>query len=195
MKRIIITLLFISQALSAQVPSLLGEVKVGAFIPLGQTTQDIYGDALPLVAVEFDCDWRDNLSLWLMTGAVHKKGRSLGLCYRTELTLVPIAFGLRYTQEFTECVHPYLGLGPQFTHLSVKNDILFVSVKNNKWLCGGLVKSGVFISLNDVAFVDIFADFSFLRAYGRACSNPQVYANNASLNSLLLGVGFGVAFN
>lgn len=187
--------LFFTTPLIAQ--DVLLEFKAACFIPTSCRFKDIYGRSGALYGPELTMRLCD--SCWYGFASFdyfHKKGHSIGLCEPTTVTLVPIAFGLKYlvpTNDFLDC---YAGLGFEAVNVRTRNCIESVVFKQTQWGFGGIAKLGVFYYLPCNFFLDFFVDYSFVNVGSKhsLCQNYGMESVKTKISGAILGAGVGYRF-
>ncbi len=176
------------------------EFKAAYFLPTNSLFRHIYdnGGALygPELTVQLceDKNWYGFLSL----DYFQKKGRSLGLCERTKVSLLPLGVGLKYFVPMW-CDHAdfYLGLGFQPTYVRTKNHAECLTTKQSRWGFGGIAKVGTYWYLPHHFVIDLFVDYSFVKV---GCKRPCETATGtfiprkANVSGAIFGAGIDYCF-
>lgn len=191
-----IYLLFLFSCASIFCKDVFIEFKGACFLPTNSCVRNIYGKAGPLYGPELTfqlCEnknWYGFASLDFLT----KNGRSIGLCDRTKMHLMPLGLGLKYFVPF--CFGDfYMGLGFQPVLLKTINCSNFVLNKTSNWAFGGVAKMGSCFDLCDNYFLDIFADYSFAKlSCKKRCYNLDVINVKANISGAVIGAGIGYRF-
>lgn len=185
--------LFISSSLFSR--DILLEFKSAYFYPTNSCVRDIYGKGHVLYGPEVTFQIGED-SCWYGFASVDflsKKGRSVGLCDRTKMKIMPLAFGAKYFVPF--CYgNFYLGLGFQALQLKTINCSKFVNQKTSKWGFGGIFKVGSYFDLPCDFFVDVFVDYSVARINCDKCKITNVIPIKAKLDGAIFGIGLGRRF-
>lgn len=176
--------------------------KAAAFFPLSSKARKIYGSALPEFTLEgnfkvWDGCWSD-IYLWLDGNYVYGNGNSYGgepHHHRTHLTLVPVTLGLKFAYHLCDWADFYLGAGPTYAWLQLRDSSSHVHRKTNRSAVGGIFKSGVVASLCGCYYLEGFFNYSYQRFDVRKPKHdPTVERHDADLSSLQLGAGVGWRF-
>ena len=107
---------------------------------------------------------------------------------------VPIGLGLKYLHQF--CYGDfYVGLGVLATDLRLRDCSSFVVQHRNKWGAGGIAKMGIYFDLPRCFFLDVFADYSFVKI--DFCNNcgVEVQSHRANISGFSFGLGVGYRFS
>lgn len=179
--------------------NVLVEGKVAYFYPTDSDFRDIYGGGV-LYNLEFtyECSLREmyrwtpaTIYPWISAGYFHESGKTEAEGTSTSVTIVPIAFGLKY-QYCCKCVHPYLGFGLLFPYLHTDDSSDFVPNVRTKWGTGVIAKSGLLFDITKCFVIDVFLDYSWSRInFG---NTEQTSGNTADISGLAVGGGLGYRF-
>jgi len=176
------------------------EFKGAYFLPTHCDFRHIYHDGSGLYGAELTAQLCNN-KYWYGFASIdyfRKKGHSLGLCSPTKVSLLPLAFGLKYfVPMLCECADFYLGLGFQPVHVSTTNCSKFVIEKQSRWGLGGIAKTGVYYYLPRNFLVDFFVDYSFVKVDCKNKCHPRtgpVILRKANVSGAAFGVGVGYRF-
>ncbi|MCX5924319.1 MAG: hypothetical protein NTZ68_02760 [Candidatus Dependentiae bacterium] len=173
---------------------ILLEAKAAYFFSTNKLFRDIYGAGSGLYGGEITAELGHDIYIWGNGSFFTKKGRSIGECNPTKVTLIPLSAGLKYMHSLRRS-DLYLGLGALATHLTTCDDSPYVCRKQSKWGFGGIVKSGVFIHVARSFYFDIFADYSFIKVHFSKCCDKQVQSHSAPLDGMSLGIGLTYRFD
>lgn len=171
------------------------EFKGAYFLPTDSCVKKIFhkGGALYGPEITFQLCECSNWYGFASVDYLSKKGHSLGLCERTTMRIVPLAFGVKYFVPF--CYGDfYVGLGFEPVHLKTINCSPFVQQKTSKWGFGGIAKVGAYFDLSCNYFLDLFIDYSVARVGCDKCS-AGVIPLKVKLDGAIFGVGLGYRFN
>jgi hypothetical protein len=177
---------------------ILVEGKVAYFHPLGHRFREIYGGGAlyggEITARFSECaQWFGFLSVDYFS----KRGFSIGLLTPTKVSLLPIAFGVKYFMPFANQPGDfYVGLGFQPIRVHTFDQSSFVIQKQTRWAFGGIAKVGIYLCLAENFLVDLFFDYSFARISQRKSLTPvgPVIPLHANVSGLIIGIGVGWRF-
>lgn len=171
------------------------QLRGAAFIPLKQQLRDIYGSGLPTIELEGsysvlknNSSSCDQLLLWANVGWTFKTGSTIGHGYYTRLNLIPISLGVEYQFYLGKGFDFYLGLGPAYSFLRIKNDDFVDKHYFKKNQFGFKTKTGLRYTFFTNFFMDIFADYYYTQ-FGKMRDSIQSIDNHFS--GFIVGGGFG----
>lgn len=173
---------------------ILLEFKTAYFFPTSSCVRSIFGNGGALFGPEVTFNICDD-EHWYGFASVdffNKKGRSVGLCDRTKMQLIPLAIGAKYFMP-SQCSDMYFGLGVQALRLKTINCSSFVTQCITKWGFGIIAKLGVYYDLPCDWFLDFFIDYSVARFSRDVCCNGVVPLK-VNLDGALFGAGLGYRF-
>lgn len=170
----------------------LPEVKAAYFYPLDSRFRKIYsGGGLYSFEATFSC-W-DCFYPWISAGGFWKSGRSIGEKDKTEIVMIPLGVGLKYL-FCCGCFNPYIGAGLAVTYLHTDDHSPFVKKNNSGWGVGGIAKVGNLYYFCESFFIDIFADYTYMKVDFDKVSDPFVIGLNANVSGFSFGGGLGFCF-
>jgi outer membrane protein W len=156
------------------------EVKGAYFLPTEQVFRDVYGGG-PAYGAEIGVGLMAGLSLWAGADYFTKKGQLTFTGEDTEITLMPVSGGLRYTLGAGR-LRPYVGAG--VVYVKYKETSVIGTV--DKGDVGFLGQVGVRFKVAGGFFLDVQARYSVCKA------KPGDVT--ADLGGLQAGLGLGIAF-
>lgn len=175
------------------------EFKGAYFLPTNSCFKTMYSNNRALYGPELTvqlCPERD----WYAFASVDylkAHGKSSGLCSPTTVRLVPIALGLKYfIPHRFENVDFYAGLGLEIMNVRTKDCAVDVIQQLSKWGYGGVAKVGAYCYLPHNFLIDIFIDYSFLRAGSdKWCGlTDGVELLKANVSGTIFGAALGYKF-
>lgn len=180
--------------------NVLLEFKGAYFLPTNHTFKKIFhnGGALygPELTVQLSDCWN-----WYGFASIdyfQKKGHSIGLDDRTNVSLLPIALGLKYfVPVVCDCADLYAGLGFQTVRVHTKNDSAFVIPTLSKWGFGGIAKLGVYCYLPHNFFLDFSIDYSAVsvkKSDDTQGPTGTIVPLKPHVNGAIFAVGLGYRF-
>lgn len=161
------------------------QFRADAFIPTSKLFREIYEDANPSYGVEISTSLFNCYQGWLNFDWFSKKGKTKSCHAHTKLDIFNIGVGVKYPFDFCSNFSPYVGIGPSFSNVWVKNCSL-CSHKESKWAFGGIAKLGVNYYFCENFFIDLFVDYLYQRVHFRHKS--------ADVGGFKTGLGIGYSF-
>ena len=187
------SLLFMSLfTLSIAARDVLLEIKGSGFFPTSHVFKKIYHNT-GMVGAELTVNICDCWYGWASVDGLRKTGFSIGGGDKTKVSYVPLGFGLKYFYS-RNCVDWYLGLGILAGHIHTHDYSPYVVPTYSKWGCGGIAKVGCIIDMCESIFLDIFFNYSFIKARSHDTDGGLVYPHSAKIDAALLGIGLGYRF-
>jgi len=113
-------------------------------------------------------------------------GNSLGFCNPTTIKIINGSFGLKSPFDINDWFTVYLGLGPTFGGIRIKDESQFSGCSLcTKSSIGFVAKSGMDFFFYKSWFVDIFVDYVYQKADFR---------KDVNASGVRIGAGIGYAF-
>ncbi len=153
-------------------------LKGGYFIPSEQAFREIYGSGMMFGGELAFKIWK-SLDIWLDGNYLKRTGKQTYTQEKTELRIIPVAFGLRY-RFISGITNLYLGLGACYFIFHESNVIGDV----DKGGIGFKGKMGSFFSITRNLFFDLSVSYS----YGKM--NPADFTINVGGIEAAAGIGF-----
>jgi hypothetical protein len=161
------------------------ELRAGIFFPLSDRVQKVYAPWLKgwiegeaEYTYEFAAHWR----AWGNGGYSFQNGHTKH--HRAHIQIIPVSAGIKYV-FLSQAIRPYLGLGPCYTFLHLRNYSHFGQrIYKNRF--GFVAKSGVYFDLPKHFLIDLFLDYYYLNVYFRR--------GNVHAGGLRAGLGLGYSF-
>ncbi len=169
---------------------ILVEAKGSIFVPTNEAFRDIYNNCGDF-GLEFTGNLFDHLYGFTSVDFLFKDGQTVVFNSSTRMNIVNIGVGAKYFVPFKHGDF-YIGLGIEPTYFCTHNQVPEM-VKQARWTCGGIAKSGVILNMPNSFFVDLFFDYSFVKADFYTGSPVQL--KEAHLDGCLFGIGVGYRFN
>jgi hypothetical protein len=169
------------------------EFKGAYFLPTDHNFRHIYGGGA-LFGPEVTFEFFNQVYGFMSIDFLQKDGFSLGGCFPTQITLVPIGMGFKYFVPF--CYGDfYVGIGLQSTVVQITNCSPNVLPEQSQWGFGGIAKIGTIFDLPCNLFIDIFIDYSFLSvSFNNCCQTNPAAAQKAHVSGTIFGVSLGYRF-
>jgi outer membrane protein len=172
------------------------KVRGSAFIPRSDLFRAIYGTAVGNFDGEIAVDVYKYLQVWLNIDYTQAHGKSLGFCDPTKIWIVNGSLGLKTPFDINDWFRVYLGLGPTFGAIRIKDESQFSGcVSSTKSSIGFVAKSGMNFYFSSWytsdyrsrrrCFVDIFADYVYQKAD---------FEKDVNASGLRVGAGIGAKF-
>lgn len=173
------------------------EVRADAFIHSSHLFRKIYGDVGASYGIEASTSVYDCWEGWVNFDWFNKHGKShvektgagsdLDVCKgnSTRVDIANISFGVRYPFDLCSCFTPYVGIGPSFSWIGLKNKSFCSHDKESKWAFGGIAKFGVYYYFCDCMFLDVFVDYLY---------QPVHFHRNVDIGGFKTGAGIGFRF-
>ena len=174
------------------------QIRGAAYLSLRKQFRDVYGTASPTLEVEGSYSvWKsatcpqDRLLVWANAGWTPKTGRTQGFGYRTKLDLIPFSIGVEYHVNIMDHFGFYVGIGPSYSLLRVKNSDGFTTTHHNREQFGFTTKTGLRWIFTRHFFLDVFGDYSYTPFRNIHDSIQNLNGNFSAFN---VGAGLGVNF-
>lgn len=161
------------------------KIRGGAFIPRCDLFRDIYGKVGGFGELEIATHVHPHVEVWANANGFFKRGHSLGFCNQTRIAIGSGSIGLKFPYEFCNCFTLYLGAGPSFAGIWLKNKSICGCDKITKGSAGGVVKSGFMYHFKSRWFVDLFFDYVF---------QPTHFQRHIDVGGARIGLGLGISF-
>lgn len=166
------------------------QVRIAAFNPTAHKFRKIYSSWGPDYQIEIGKDLYRDWGLFANAAWYHREGRSIGLRDKTDVTFVPISFGVKYFFCLTTLVRAYVGGGAVYTFLRTTDHSPFVKKHSRDGTWGGIVKTGLQYTISECFFIDLFADYiiqHFQFHHREGVERPSLNGG-----ALKLGIGLGM---
>jgi hypothetical protein len=170
------------------------ELRCAAFFPLSERFTDIYNEVGASYQIEASTPVYDDFDGWINFDWFTKHGRSKGFHDSTRINIANISFGVKYFFEdflqFMPCygqgpIIPYIGIGPSFSRVWIKDKSRCTHRHTCKWAYGGVLKTGFYYFFCDQVFIDIFVDYLY---------QPIHFHKNVDIGGFKTGAGIGIKF-
>lgn len=187
-----LTLLLLCLALRLTALDVLTEAKVGYFIPTdGQFRNQFCKDGI-ISTFETSVNAGRNFYPWASVSyfgnAAHPSHRG---DKKSHIYFVPIGAGLKYLYFFKH-IGVYGGLGVLPTYLHIENNSPLLARTQEKWGCGGIAKVGIIADRLWNFFLDLFAEYSYIKIPFQ--NSPANALHPANLSNFSIGGGIGYRF-
>jgi outer membrane protein W len=141
----------------------------------------MYGHGWIEGEAEFTYRFIGHWGVWGNVGYSFKNGHPR----HTDIESIPVSAGLKYI-FFSHKIRPYLGIGPCYTFLHLKNFSPFIRERAYKNRFGFVAKSGIYFDLPHHWVIDLFLDYYYLHVHFQRAK--------ADISGFRAGIGLGYRF-
>ncbi len=138
----------------------IAELRGGIFLPSSEKIQKIYGHGWIEGEAEFTYRFKGCWGIWGNAGYFYKNGHPKGH-HSGHIQLFPVSSGLKAIFFFSHHIRPYLGIGPSYTFLHLKNFSPLIRQRAYKNRFGFVAKSGIYFDLPKHFALDLFFDYYY----------------------------------
>jgi outer membrane protein len=165
------------------------EIRSGAFIHANKRFKKLYGKigtsyqieaSLSLPPFEYLRGW-SNFDYF----SKHSRAHRDRCCGKSKVEIPQISFGIKYIYPFGEFLDGYVGIGPSFSRINLTNKSCCLHEKVSKFAVGGILKSGIYYSMSERLFMDVFIDYLY---------QPVHFKKYRNVGGFKAGAGFGYKF-
>ena len=118
------------------------------------------------------------------TGSLNMVNR-MDLMILQESALLTSVLESSFPYQLCEQFIPYIGIGPSFSRIWLKNKPRCSHDTISKWAVGGVLKTGVYYCINRYVFMDIFVDYLY---------QPVHFEKHVDIGGVKVGLGIGAKF-
>lgn len=161
------------------------EIRAAGFIPSSERFRDVYRNIGASYQIEASTNIYGCADGWVNVDWFSKHGRACGCAGQTCVTIVNGSFGIRIPFRTCGPLTPYLGIGPGFAQIRLRNKSGCCHETVSKFAVGGVLKTGVYYCINGCAFVDVFVDYLY---------QPVNFKTHVDIGGVKAGIGFGLKF-
>ncbi|MGK5594677.1 MAG: hypothetical protein ACSNEK_04885 [Parachlamydiaceae bacterium] len=158
--------------------------RTAGFFPVNQLVKHIYGDVIPNYQLEFSQSISPKIALWANADLFHEHGK-VGHCGTSKIYAVNFSIGPKLVYPFSNNFNLYVGIGPNIARICLRNGSRCGPHHDYKVAFGGILKSGVEVSVYQSVFLDIFADYLY---------QPVDFRETVDIGGWKVGVGIGAKF-
>lgn len=167
--------------------------RAGYFLPMSDNVRKIYSDGWAEYELDASyqiyCPW----SIWANVGYMHVNGHSIVLHNHTDLTMVPVALGLKYDWKLNCDFNAYLGVGGSYSILRIHDKSPFVHQHIHSYGWGVTAKSGLQYRFACWGYIEGFVDYNWTQ-FDFSGHKDNIYRNNLDMSNFLFGGGIGLTF-
>ncbi len=156
-----------------------------AFFPLSDRFREIYGDAGVDYQLEASTKIYGCCDAWVNFDWFSKHGKSVGLHDSTRISIGNTSLGVKFPYRISKTWTIYVGIGPSFGRIWLKNKSYCPPHHISKWAYGGVLKTGVDFFFTEHLFLDVFADYLY---------QPTNFKTHVDVGGVKVGAGLGVKF-
>lgn len=122
---------------------------------------------------------------WVNFDWFSKHGQSHGFHNPTRVSIANVSTGLKLPYQFCEQFAVYIGVGPSFSNISLKNKSRCTHENLSKLAIGGIFKTGIYYYFNECSFLDLFVDYLY---------QPVYFKKHVDIGGFKTGAGLGIKF-
>lgn len=155
-----------------------------AFIHTSDYFSDIYGAVEACYEVEASTRLYRHIDGWANFDWSCKHGKSNGFDNPTRVAIGNMSLGIKRLYYWPKGFAAYIGIGPSFSRVWVKNECLCSGSEYvSKFSFGGILKTGINLSINNRLFVDLFVDYLY---------QPVHFHITSDVSGFKTGIGIGI---
>lgn len=160
------------------------EIRSAAFIPSSQRFSKVYGDVGVAFGIEASQRFCDSYRGWIDLD-FFPKSKSDGKCCKSRINIYNASCGINYIIPISCSVQAYIGIGPSFSRVNIKNHTCYRKEHISRFVVGGIIKSGVCFNFYDPFYINVFVDYLYL---------PVHFHRTVDLGGTKVGAGLGIRF-
>ena len=131
------------------------------------------------------------VSLFGSLNYIFAHGASMNGGQRTDIKLVPLVVGLKWTTALKKNVELYIAGAPRFCFMKINNTSQYVPAEEKSRTLGGYVGVGSFVVLPCNMMIDFCFDYTYAKFQAPVSTDTYIgFPTNASGFSLGLGLGW-----
>lgn len=164
------------------------EVRAAAFIHTSDRFKEIYGTASGNYQAEAAtrfCFYGMELEHWTNVDWFFKRGSSDNFKEHTRVSIATASSGLKLPYHFCNSWTAYIGIGPSFGRIWLRNQLDKGYEKTSRFTVGCVVKSGICYALTPALFLDLFIDYNY---------QPVHFYKHLDIGGAKIGGGIGYRF-
>lgn len=172
------------QSAFAEYPSSV-EIRSSAFFHSSNLFREIYGNPGVNYQLEASTNLYDYFVGWANFDWFSKHGKSVGFNDSTRVNIANFSLGIKFPYELSEQFTAYIGIGPSFGRIRLKNQSQCNPETVSKFAMGGVVKTGVYYFITENMFIDVFVDYLY---------QPVKFESHVDIGGFKTGTGIGIIF-
>ena len=161
------------------------EIRSAVFFHSSERFREIYSNVGASYQLEASTKVYDDFDGWVNLDWFSKHGNSEGSYNPTRVSIANISLGMKYPYQFYEKFTAYIGLGPSFSRIRLKNKSQCGHETVSKWAVGCVLKTGICHFINESMFIDFFVDYLY---------QPVHFETHVDIGGFKVGAGLGVKF-
>jgi hypothetical protein len=161
------------------------EIRSAAFFHSSHRFREIYANISGSYQLEASIKFNDCFASWANFDWFAKRGKSEGLHDPTRVNIANISFGIKFPYQFCEQFTAYVGIGPSFSIIWLKNKSQCGHERPSKLAVGGILKTGVSYFISSCVFIDLFIDYLY---------QPVHFERHVDIGGIKTGAGLGFKF-
>lgn len=169
---------------SAKVWASTAEFRVAAFYPVSEKFRHIYGDVGPSYQLEASVPFCRPFEAWANLDWF-SKARHYDRCCHSRARIINGSLGVKGSYCYCERYNFYLGLGLAVGGIYLHNHSSCIRENVSKCIVGGVLKTGVQITLYRKCYGTIFIDYLY---------QPVHFSRTIDVGGVKPGAGIGMYF-
>jgi hypothetical protein len=161
------------------------EIRAAGFIPSNERFRDIYHNIGASYQIEASASLFNCMDVWVNADWFSKHGNPCGCDGSTRVSIVNSSFGIRLPFKACGPLTPYLGIGPSFGNIRLRNKTRCCRESVSKFAVGVVVKSGIYYCICGCAYIDLFVDYLY---------QPVNFTDRVDIGGVKAGLGIGFKF-
>lgn len=161
------------------------EFRSAAFFPSSKLFRDIYEEVGANYQLQAATKVWECVEFWSNFDWFSKHGRSVGCHDSTRVNIANISLGLNFVYPLDCYYSLYIGCGPNVSTVWLKNKSRCERERLTRTTLGGIFKTGLYITLTDCLFLDLFVDYLY---------QPTNFHTHVNIGGFKSGLGIGFIF-
>jgi hypothetical protein len=159
------------------------EIRSGAFIHSSGVFRSIYGNVKPFVGFEVGRKFSENYAGFVDLDYFSKNKKRN--CCTSDIEIINGSFGLKYLYPLRSNIDGYLGSGPSFSRVNLREKSCCEKEKHSKVAVGLVLKSGITYNFFHAYYFNFFVDYLF---------QPVNLGRHVDIGGVKTGIGIGAWF-
>lgn len=160
------------------------EFRAAAFIHSSKKFKALYGDVGPCYAIELGVPVYCPFDAWVNVDWFHRNKRH-DCISKSSVNIFNASFGIKYVYTTCNNLNLYLGIGPSFGGICLKNKSDAYRESSSKFIAGAVLKSGIDYTFFNGVFLDAFVDYLY---------QPVRFHKRVDIGGAKIGLGIGYQF-